>query len=889
MNRKPPKWATNFLSWYCRPELLEDLEGDLYELFEYQLNKDGIKKARWFFIWYVIRSFRLSTIRLPNWTKNKTLMLNAHNFKIALRILWRDKFSSILNIVGLSTALICFLLLAMYVIQETTFDYFHEKKDQLFRTYLYEDYGDGQTFFNTTTPLRFESLLEENFPEVETVVQIRLTDSRLGVFDKRINEEVAIISPELFQVFDFKMIRGSAEKPFDNRKSIILSKSYAEKYFGENDPIGQSIEIELKDDFQPFAVSGVFEDLPFNSSIKFHIAVSNELNDEIYSARGLNAWFNVSVETYILLKDAAKIESVDEKMQDVVMSYLGEEVGRNEYNIRFQPLTDIHLNQDFPVGHSAVNNPKYVYILGFIGTLVLILACINYTTLAMGNSLKRTKEVAVRKVLGAMRPTLIKQYLSESIIIALVATLIGSVTALFSIPVFNNLTNSTLNYSFEWVHLTYFLSLGLIIGFIAGIYPVVALSKGKVLTLLSSTSQSKSNHTIRKAMVVFQFAITVFLLSSVLVMNKQLDFLQNKDLGFQSDASVAVHVPVDPTAQQMSERAASAEANIDLLKTELVKHPEVSNLTMASHEFGNSGWAHMGFRDKNDLFRWFYFLHVDENYLDAFNIKVVEGRGFEAGSGLDKRQSIIINEAAVKYFNLENPIGKKLPNDNFDELQIIGVIQDFHFSSLHNKVEPLIIAQNIIPIYQGISDVNFGSSPTPKLLFKADINQLVKTTEILTAAWEKLFPNYALHFQFMDQAIQQQYKNEAQLKKLIGVAASIAIIIAAIGLLGLTVLVVNSREKEIGIRKVLGASIWQVFGLLSKTYALQLLLGSVLSVPLTVWLMRDWLNNFAYKIALSPDLFLLSGLLAFLVAFLVVSFHTLKAGISNPIESLRDE
>ncbi len=400
MNNQPPKWAIKLLSWYCRPELLEDLEGDLYELFDAQHKKYGTKKAGWFFIWAVIRSIRPSTIRLFNRTQNTRLMFTTHNIKIAARVLWRDKFSALLNISGLSIGIICFILLGLYVLQESTFDRFHTKTDRLYRSYLYEDYGEGHTFFNAVTPLRFETFFEDNFPEVEAAVQVRLTNTLVGVFDQRINEEFAIISPEFFQVFDFKVLQGSSKKPFDNRTSIILSRAYAEKFFGDNNPIGKVIDLEMKDVFESFTVSAVFDDMPFNSSIKFDMAVSNELNDEIYDEQRLNAWFSVSPETYVLLKKGTAIQSVNEKIQDIVMSYLGEDLQRNEYNIRFQPITDIHLNPEIPAGNSAANNPKYVYILGFIGALVLILACINYTTLAMGNSLKRITKLPFGKCLA---------------------------------------------------------------------------------------------------------------------------------------------------------------------------------------------------------------------------------------------------------------------------------------------------------------------------------------------------------------------------------------------------------------------------------------------------------------------------------------------------------
>jgi putative ABC transport system permease protein len=329
--------------------------------------------------------------------------------------------------------------------------------------------------------------------------------------------------------------------------------------------------------------------------------------------------------------------------------------------------------------------------------------------------------------------------------------------------------------------------------------------------------------------------------------------------------------------------------NGKLLKARLETYPEISNVAMGTHVFGTSGWANLAYTDDKGVFRWFRMLAVDDAYLDAFGINIIEGRGFEKGNGLDQRQSVILNEAAVKHFGLENPIGAKLPGNDFEDHQIIGVTENFHFTSLHSEVEPLVIVQNIIPIASGVSDADFADSITPKLVFTYNGSNLLDATEILKKEWEAVFPNETWNYNFIDDQIKSQYESEAQMNKLISVATVLSIIIASLGLLGLSMLVVNSKIKEIGIRKVMGATPVSIFQLLAKSFSIQLIIAIILSVPLTILLMSKWLENFAYRVDIGVWLFILSGLASMLIAFLVISYHTMKAARINPVNSLRSE
>ncbi|MEL6561119.1 MAG: ABC transporter permease [Bacteroidota bacterium] len=889
MKTNPPKWADQFLCWFCNPELLEDLQGDLYEIFDRKLDEGRRKHASFLFVWLVFRSFRWSVIQRATTRKNSIYNMTWINFKIALRVLMKDRLNTALNLTGLTIGIACFLLLGLYVKQELAYDQFHSKKDRIYRSWLKEDYGEGKTFFSSFTPLRFESLFETEFPEIETAVQMITQQNLVGRGENRINEPIAIVSPEFFEVFDFTIISGNKVNPINGRNDLAISENYAEKYFGTENPIGKTLAIQFGEEIRDFNVNSVFKNLPIESSIKFDLAISNEINNTLFSERVRNEWYTIIPETFILLKENSDISSVNEKIQDVVMSKIGDEVDRGEYNIGFQPLTDIHLNPDIPSGSVPAGNPQYILILGLIGVLVLIIACINYTTIAVGQSIKRTREVGIRKVLGARKITLIGQYMSESILLALTSMAIGTVITYFIVPIFNQLAGTEIVLQFTYWHIMTYLLIGITIGLVAGSYPSLILSGFKVINNLKGGSKSSGNTSTRKGLVVFQFLVTVFLISTTIIMRQQINFLQAKDLGYQYEAVLAAQLIPDQSSDRLSQFINSGYANGQLLKSKLEKHPEISNIAMGSHVFGTSGWARMAFTDDQGAFRKFRLLSVDSEYLNAFNIKIKEGRNFESDNGLDQRQSVILNQTAAEYFGLTKPIGAKLPGKNFGEHRIIGVTDDFHFSSLHSKIEPLVIVQNVVPILRGVSDTGFGDSLIPKITFTYSGANLANAARILEKEWGEVFKNEKCDYHFINDRINAQYESEIRTNTLISIATVLSIIIASLGLLGLTLLIINNKEKEISIRKVMGASPLSIFKLLAKGFSVQLLISIFLSIPITILLMNKWLENFAYSISIGAGVFLISGFVSMLLAALVITYHTIKAASVNPANSLRSE
>tara|TARA_R110001599_G_scaffold80918_2_gene218523 strand:- start:1889 stop:4573 length:2685 start_codon:yes stop_codon:yes gene_type:complete len=887
---KPPRWIYRFLTFFCKEEFLEEISGDLEEIYQVNCQAHGKRRANWRYAWNVLRFFKWSNIKKTTRFNSNIVTMTRNNFKIAARVLWRQKVNTLLNVTGISIGIACFLLISLYVKREVSFDKFHEKGDRIYRTWTLEDYGGDQQFFYTNSPLPLEKALEDNIPEIEMAVQYNLNNFLVGEEGARINETIAVASPEFFEMFSFPIVNGNQEKPLADRTSIVISEAYATKYFGSKMPIGEPISVQINGENRVFNVSAIMQDLPKNTGFSFNMMISNKNDDILYRKEALQAWFNVSPETFVLIRENSTLAATEEKLPAMVKTALGDRVEEGEYTLGLQPLTDIHLNPEFPLGNMPVGNPKYVYVLGAIGLLVLLIACINYTTLSMGQSMKRAKEVGVRKVVGAQKSGLVWQYLSESVLITFIAMVIGLVVAYLLLPLFNNLANTDLVMPFDFESLWVYLVMALGIGLATGAYPALVLSSLKLTNVLRGGSSSMGGkNVLRKSLLVFQLLLTVFLISSTLIMKKQLNFIQNEDLGFNRDAMVSVVLYPAPEARGLGDNFTSGFKNGQLLKTKLESNPDVSGVAMGSHIFGSNEWMQVGFNDNNDAFKQFNLLVVDPYYISSFGIQMKEGRDFDPALDLDKRESIILNQAAVDYFGLTDPIGKKLPGQNFENNTIIGVTEDFNFESLHSEVRPLVITQNDQTIFSGINDISISDSPTPKLVFKYNGTSLLEVKSILDKAWASTFPNEELRFDFVDEKLRLMYQDEARVNKIVGIATVLSILIASIGLLGLTILIVNTKVKEIGIRKILGASPLKIFVMLFNDFSWQLIIAIVLSVPLTWYLMSNWLKDFAYQINIGADMFVLSAALAFGLTTLVISYHAIRAAKSNPVKALRTE
>ncbi len=884
----PPVWADKFLEWYCNPLLLEDLQGDLYEIYEDNYLRKGKRAADLLYVWLVIRSFRLSVIKRP--VHSKSINMTTNHLKIAWRIMKRNKLHASLNILGLVLGISCFILLGFFVSRELTFDRYHPRSGDIYRVWLKEDYGDGKIFFNTVTPLIFKDFLQDNIDGIEEVAQWNITNFQVNHEAQRFNEQVAILSPEFLNIFAIDLAYSAGPQPLSSPEGLLISRDHALKYFGEEEAIGKTLTIVINDQAREFEVSGILDDFPENTGFRFDMAISS-LNDElIYGPDQLDAWFSVSPETYVRLEEGISPEAIASQVQSAVERVLGDRVRPGEYNIGFQPLVDIHLGDDFPAGLIPIGNKSEVWVLAGIALLVLTIACLNFITMTLAQSTNRYREVGIRKVMGALRKSLVRQHFTESMLTVAISGFLAAGLTVLAIPWFNRLTGAGIVPGFSWWYIPAFLLLVVFLGALAGFYPGLILARWQASNILRGQVKTGKNHLFRRGIVIFQFMITAFLITATVVMNRQMNYLQSTDLGMDYSATVAAVIPPVQGAGNLSELVTSTMEKALPVIDRLEAVPGVHNIGLGSHTFGRNGWTSIGFTDDTDQFRKTNLLATDPAFFNTFSLTIKQGRAFNPENPADKTQGVILNETAARYFfNQEDPVGRRLPSRRFLDHQVIGVVKDFHFTSLHNEIAPLIIVQDPGIIGPGVSDIMFDDFPTPKVVFKFDRRPLSAVVDQLENIWEDVFPDEELSYRFIESDMASLYTRERRIQGMMLAATVLSIFIACLGLLGLTILMLNGRVKEIGIRKVIGASPSRIFSTLTGKIVIQMGTGFILSVPLAWLLMGEWLNRFAYHISLSPWYFVISGILAIGLAVVVISYHTIRAVSNNPVNALRSE
>jgi putative ABC transport system permease protein len=807
--------------------------------------------------------------------------------KTAFRTLLRSKAHSLINILGLGLGIACCLLIVLFVKDEITFDRFHKKAARIYRAYAIEDYGTK--FFDTATPFPMGPALKEHLPEVEHMTRISNIGTQVKAGDQLFTEQITIAGAGFLAMFDFEVTQGTKASALDDQSNVLITESASKQFFGNADPIDQRISIQLGDRFEDFTVKAVLEDPPANSSIRFTILISDLNYPRLYSERLLtSAWFNIAPETYVLLREGVDAGKLQEKFPSVFKPLLGEDYEKSKYFVGLQPLTSIHLDTSFPPAIAPVSDPKYSYILGAIALLILAVACINFVTLSVGRSLQRAKEVGIRKVAGAARQQLIFQFIGEAVIITFIALVLGLVVAVVSLPLFNDLSGKQLSLHVDGFIMLVIFSLVLVIGCIAGSYPAFVLSGFKPITVLKGALQTgRSKQTLRKALVGLQLVLSIFLISSTLLMKKQLNFLQSKNLGFDREQLIVVQLNV-AGGGRLRDRIPLGFAKAEQFKAELSRINQISSVCASSHDFGNGQWANLGYTDEQGIYRTFFYNSVDVDYIKTLNIKLTAGRNFSDDVPSDKRRAIIINQAFANVYGWTNPIGKRIPGKNFEEHEVIGVVEDFNYASLYTRVEPLVIAMDPIVVFSGIENINTDNSLIPKLIIRLRPGNAAAIEQI-KGVWDKLTGGEEFGFNFVDQALDAQYENDQNLGKIVSIATLLAIFIGSLGLYGLASLAMQNRIKEISIRKVLGATERSLLILLSRDYVYLITISLVLSVPITWYLVSSWLTTFEYRITIGAESFLIAGGISLLIALITISYQAIKTAWSQPAETLKYE
>jgi len=811
--------------------------------------------------------------------------------KTGFRALGRNKIHALINVSGLVLGIASCILISLYVRHEWTFDHFHQKAERIFRVFGKENWGINQEFFYTVTPFPMGPALKDNLPEVQAQVRVNNMNAQVKAGASLFNERITLVGQDFFDVFDFQLVSGDKTTALRDATGIVITERMAVKYFGSESPIDKTLQVQLREGFESYTIKGVVKNPPTNSSIQFDFLFSDLLYSQLFDEQVLTSgWFNINPETYVLLREDAQAAAVEAKFPTLFRTLLGaEEFEKSKYAPGLQPLLSIHLDTSYPVGIAPVSNPRYTYILSVVALLILFVACVNFVTLSVGRSIKRAKEVGIRKVVGAQRRQLIMQFLSEALIITIISLVVGVVLARVCLPVFNSFANVPLAFSFDVFLTGVLVCLLCLIGLISGSYPALVLSAFQPVTILKGGGSTGNNrHRLRKALVGLQLVLAIFLISSTIVMRNQLNYLRQKDLGFNKNQLLVVRMNTSG-GEGLAQRIQAGFQNAEKFKTEFGKIPGVKEVCAASHDFGNGAWTQIGYTDDKQVYRNLNLLVADADYAPSMQMQFTMGRNFERTSTSDARRSIIVNEALVKAYDWDNPLGMKLPGRNFGDHEIIGVIKDFNYSSLYTKVEPLVIVQDAGVILRGVENINIDSSPLPKLFIRLETENVNGVIRSLEQKWSSIVGGEEFVFSFVDQTLQRQYEADENLGRIISIATALAIFIGSLGLYGLASLALQSKVKEISIRKVMGATEQSLWLLLGKEYLLLVVICLLVSVPFTWWLMQEWLSSFEYRVQVSWQVFTLAGAIALTLALVTLSYELMKAAWAQPAKTLKHE
>lgn len=793
--------------------------------------------------------------------------------KTAIRSLLRNRVFSLIKISGLSIGLTVCVLIFLYTKDEVSYDQFHENKSQLYRIIQNFQVGNDQPQTIGITNAVVGASFANEIPEVKQC--IRITGTNVTV--KRNNSvfvEKSLFTDERFlSVFTFPLKEGNKKTALQDPHSIVLSADMAKKYFGTSDAVGETMQIKLADEFENFTVTAIAENAPQNSTLKIDMLMPLSYYERHNSNQD---WFGGSLNTFLLLSPQANTSIVEKKMQALFdentkeqLAKIKQEKGMSiKVRLALQPLTAIHLstNAGPDNGMTDGSKPVYSYILTSIAFFILLIACFNFINLAIAQSLKRSKEIGIRKVLGSTRKQLVKQFLTESMLVSLLAFLIAGFLTRLALPFFNELANKKLSFSYlsdGWLYAGLFLLL-LLTSFLSGIYPSLVLSAFRPVTVLYNKQKIMGRSYFTKTLIVLQFGLAIFLMTGSIAINRQLSFLSRADLGYDSKGLVMVTLPVNKSSDPLPA----------LIRSELSTQSNVLAVTAR-----NSGRSISEVRVDGKMIT-IEKTRIDDKFLSTFKIPLVAGRDFSAEYPSDIMHAVIVNESFVREAGWQNgtAIGKTVNylSGNNKSATIVGVVRDYHFLSLKEKITPALLTMD--------SNFNYG-----QVWIKIKPSHIPETMAGLQTAFKKIVPYFPYTSQFMDDLNAKNYQAETKWKQIINIASALFIFISCIGLLGLVILSIEQRTKEIGIRKVMGAGVAGIAALISKEFILLISIAFVIAVPAAYYAIDKWLQGFAYRINIGWWMFPLAGGLVIIIALLTTSFQAIRAALMNPVKSLRTE
>jgi len=793
-------------------------------------------------------------------------------FRIALRNLSRYKVYSFINVLSLAIGMAACLVIFLFISDELSFDAFHQQKDQIYRLDEVQSFpGMSPQNVALSMPGMGPNLLEE-MPEITNFTRFWVWDNLLYQKEdlQLVIDRTAVVDSTFLEMFDFELLQGDVSTVLDKPNSVVITETTAQKLFDDAAVLGE--QLIINDD--NYEVTGVLADVPENSHLQYEALISintvtqerPEFNDQ---------WGSNFMVTYLVLAPHTDIEQLESKFPKFLESHMSEEA-TTYYTLFLQQLSDVHLGS-MDIEHDYQNYRKfdgsYIKTFFILAFFVLIIASINFMNLSVARSTTRSKEVGIRKSIGALKQQLVGQFLGESILLTLIALILSLLIAAAFIPYINAISNRSLSLLAVFDHIEVIagiLIVACLVGILSGSYPAFFLSSFQPAKVLKGKLESLNRRSLlRSGLVVVQFATAIALIVGTVLATQQLNFMKSKDIGFNKEQMMLI--PMNSEANEQYET----------LRNELLVQPGVIGVTASGQRIGNN-FHQTGGKVKTDTSiheLTISQVNVDYEYLDVYDIQLKEGRAFSRDYATDAGFSFIINESLAKELGLEDPVGAQFGfgwYDNDTLGTIVGVTQDFNYNSLHHSVNTLAI--HVHPEWS-FSELSVKVSP----------DNIESTIQAVRSTWETLITNRPFEYSFLDEHFEELYQTDEQMSKVVSIIAGLAIIIACLGLFGLASIATEQRIKEIGIRKVLGASLIQILAVLSKNFVSLILIAFLISVPITYYLLQEWLEGFAFRISIGWWVFIFAGILSLLVALVTVSFQTTRAALANPVDSLRSE
>lgn len=800
--------------------------------------------------------------------------------KVAVRNLWRKKFYTLINITGLAVGLLCAILIGLYIMNELSYDKYNEDYERIYRLESHFTIQESDDYF-AVTALPLAPAVKLEFPEdVEEYCRFCDMDNNLFQIDgkKFFEDNCYYADSTVFDLFSYEMILGNEKEALDDPNEIVLTESFAGKIFGNTNPLGKNLETGYG---FSFTVTGVIKDLPVNSHLNFAalgsmITLAQFFGPEQFKSLEPRFFWNVGFYSFVKLTETGSMDNIMAGYPEFNEKYLAPvgELINSKFMLMSQRLDRIHLHSN--LSHDlATGNIDYIYIFGIIAIFLLIIGCINYMNLATAQSAGRATEVGIRKAAGAQRGSLQRQFIMESVITSILALILALFAVELLLPGFNRSSGMELSLNIA-DNLNYFgllFILTIIVGIVSGSYPAFYLSSFKPVEVLKG-KLAGGGTTLRKLLVIVQFSISIIMIIGTLGVMHQLNFIQTTDLGFNKENLVVLTI-----------RDTSAVKNLKTFKEELVKHPNVISGGTSNSVPGNGFGIIVQRYEGNDgemNEKGINFLFVDNDYLETMDMHVLEGRNFDPELQTDLEESILINQRTAEVLGWgDDAIGKKLDfgagsgDEAARKTRVIGIIKDFNYASLHNPIDPLLIL--------------LSEDPLRNITLRVNQNNIDETLRFIEEKWNEFCPTFPFSYRFLDEDLQKQYEGEQKTSRLFGYFTLICIFIACLGLFGLTAYTTERRIREIGIRKVLGATEASIIVLLTKNFAFLVLISNIIAFPVAWFALRRWLENFAYSAGISIWIFLVSGMAALMIAVITISFRALHAARSNPAESLKYE